>query len=303
MDDSVSEPSVPPTLAREERLDPLNALNTRSLIVRLNTYRNVAAGPYFNMGGTSGSVVGSMSYVAETGIVTVTTEAAHKLWIGARVRIEDADDPRYEGTFEVVDVHDYAGSWISYFTYQIEPGLQNLEVGHANYRVISGVDYLAIEDNHIQLLDLDETEFAIKEYPVASSASGQTYRAYGIVVADNGLSTEAGPHTHRQVLIRNNKIRYTDGQVLPTMAGIGAPAGGGMQLAGIAQVQVTNNVVDLNASNPMRTFRCGTVRFFNNRKYSTIIPGWKWDVNGHYDEPETLAEDAFIMWMLQRRRG
>ncbi len=48
-DDSAEfDPDVPPTLAREERLDPLNALHIRSLIVRDNHYRNVAVGPYFN---------------------------------------------------------------------------------------------------------------------------------------------------------------------------------------------------------------------------------------------------------------
>ena len=74
-------------------------------------------------------------------------------------------------------------------------------------------------------------------------------------------------------------------------------------LAGIKALQVTHNVVDVNAPNPLRTFRCGAVRFFNNKNPKGVVrPGWKWDTNGHYDEPETLAEDAFILTLLQRRK-
>ena len=48
LDDSVTDPASPPTLVREEHLDPLNALNTRSLIVRGNWYKGVAVGPCWN---------------------------------------------------------------------------------------------------------------------------------------------------------------------------------------------------------------------------------------------------------------
>jgi len=80
-----------------------------------------------------------------------------------------------------------------------------------------------------------------------------------------------------------------------------------MQLTGIKHLQVTHNMVDLNARNALRTFRCGKVRFYNNKKPGGgIVPGWKGDTNGHYDEPATIAEDAFIMWILRkgkRRHG
>src|SRR5947209_5986050 len=68
LDDSVTDPTVPPTLAREEHLDPLNALNTRSMIVRSNVYKAVAVGPHFNMGGVSGAVgSNTVGYNATTG--------------------------------------------------------------------------------------------------------------------------------------------------------------------------------------------------------------------------------------------
>jgi hypothetical protein len=171
MDDETEfDPDVPATLATEERLDPLNALNTRSLIVRDNVYRHVAVGPCWNMGGVSGAVAGnSIAYNPVTGRATVTTAVAHKLWLGARVQIEGAGDARYEGLREIVEVFDSPFSYASYFRYQLAPGLDNMPVGTPTYRIVSGTDFLVIEHNHIQLLDADETEFAIKEYPSASS--------------------------------------------------------------------------------------------------------------------------------------
>jgi hypothetical protein len=171
MDDETEfDPDVPSTRATEERLDPLNALNTRSLIVRDNVYRHVAVGPCWNMGGVSGAVAGnSIAYNPVTGRATVTTAVAHKLWLGARVQIEGAGDARYEGLREIVEVFDSPFSYASYFRYQLAPGLDNMPVGTPTYRIVSGTDFLVIEHNHIQLLDADETEFAIKEYPSASS--------------------------------------------------------------------------------------------------------------------------------------
>jgi hypothetical protein len=306
LDDSVTEPDQPPTLANEERFDPLNALNTRDLVVRNNVYRNVAVGPYWNMGGYSNPVPSSapfntLSYDAQTGLVTVTTPGTpalrHHLWYGAHVIIEGAADARYNGLHEITVVTDTT------FQYRLQPSLPNLSADTARYRIVSGLDFLIIESNHIELLDLDDTEFAIKEYPLAGAPASQKYRAYGIVIGDNGLSTLAGPHAHRSVLIRHNLIGYTDLLKTPTVAGLGAPAGAGMQLAGIKHLEVIHNVLDLNTRNPLRTFRGGPARFFNNKQPGgKVVPGWKWDTDGHYDEPETVLEDAFILWLLRKRK-
>jgi len=291
-DPPVGEPTPLPTLAEEERRDPLNALNIRSLIVRNNFYKNVAAGPYWNMGGVSGWVSDDIGYNLNTGIVTITTIAKHHLWAGARVKIEGAPDVRYDGVREILAVPSE-----NTFTYQLAPGQTDLtEDGSCYWRVVSGIDYLTIDGNIIELADLDETEFAIKEYPLAANSTAQTYRAFGIVVGDNELSALAGPYAHRQVFIRNNKVRYVDGQKAPTVANLGPPVGSAMQLAGIKQLHVTHNVIDLNATPKLRTFRIGTARFFHNtRPDGDIIPH-------RYDEPESLAEDAFILSLFERRR-
>ena len=138
-----------------------------------------------------------------------------------------------------------------------------------------------------------------------TGGDAQLYAACGIIIADNGLSSAAGPHVHRQVLVRKNQIRYMSAFVRPGAATLGDPAGMAMQLAGIKQVHIRHNVLELKARNPLRTFRCAMARFFNNRNSkngrSIIAPGWK-DGGGHYDEPETLAEDSFILQRLQKRK-
>jgi hypothetical protein len=299
-DDSISPPPALPALEQQERLDPLNALNIRSLIVRNNFYKNVAVGPYWNMGGVSGTAsITSISYSSSSGLVTVTTTKNHHLWLNARVKIEFATaQPNFDGIREITPL-----AAANQFQYQAAPNLLVGPSGTASYRVVSGVDFLTIDGNVIELADLDATEFAIKEYPLTGSFATQPTRAFGIIVADNGLSPAAGPYVHRQVFIRNNKIRYVDGQKGATVAGLGPPAGAAMELAGIKQLHVTHNVVDLNAPNKLRTFRIGTARFFhNNRPDGEIIAGWKGDTDCHYDEPEVIAEDAFLLSMLTRRR-
>jgi hypothetical protein len=77
-----------------------------------------------------------------------------------------------------------------------------------------------------------------------------------------------------------------------------------MQLAGIKYLHVTHNVLEVNPTPSQKTFRCGIVRFFNNKRPDGVLRrGWKGDTNGYYDEPESVAEDAFVLSFLQRRKG
>ncbi len=311
------DPEVPPTLAREERLDPLNALHTRSLIVRDNFYRNVAVGPYFNAGGKTHY---SSTVAYDTNVnpfygfpppyYLFTPPNRLWVWPGAPILVEWQCDqypnpPVILTLAHEVTAVDAPNSREFYLAVPPEltqrPGVTfTVSSANRNYWRIFGTDHLVIEGNQIWLADLDETEFALKEYPLPATPSAQKYRPYGIIVADNEL---APGYAHRQVFIRNNKVSYVDTEIFPTPAGIGVQAGGGMLLAGIKQLHVTHNVVEVNARQPLRTFRCGTVRYFNNKKLGgTIVPGGIADGDGHYDEPETLMEDAFMLSLLLKRR-
>ena len=313
MDDSVSEPSSPPTLAREERLDPLNACHTRSLVVRDNIYRDVAVGPYFNAGGTAHyfSQVELDDFAVPKHYIFLPSNRL-EVWPRAPIIVEWKCDQYPNPPVvlllgqEVASV-DAPASREFYLPVPPEFALYphvtfSAPAPYRNYWRIFGTEDLIIEGNQIYLANMDETEFALKEYPLAVAPAEQKYRAYGLVVGDNGL---AGGYAHRQVIVRKNKIGHLDHVNTPSVLGVGAPAGGAMMLAGIKELQVSYNIVEVNARNPLRTYRCGAVRFFNNTDWGgQVRPGWKWDTNGHYDEPETLAEDAFILsLLLKRKRG
>ena len=93
------------------------------------------------------------------------------------------------------------------------------------------------------------------------------------------------------MFIRGNKISYVDMVNVASVAGLNAPAGAAMQLAGIKKLHVTHNVMELNPLRKLRTFRCGAARFFNNSRWDgEVIPGWRAESDSYYDEPETLAE-------------
>jgi len=293
-DGAAFDSNVSPTLSREERLDALNSLCIQSAIVRDNHYRAVAVGPYFNMGGMTNAVaITNLDYDPATGVATATTAANHHLWLNARVKVESATG--YEGIHEITAVTNTT------FNFQLATGLNLAAVTIGTYRIVSGVDFLVIENNQIGLLDLDETAFGIKTYPLATTPSAQTYRACGIIVGDNNLP---GLFAHREAYIRNNKINYVDNQVLPTFYGAGLPIGMAMQLAGIKHLHVTHNVIELNPAGRIRTFHCGKVHAFNNRKFNgEIVPVTNWESMSWYDEPETILEDAFLLKFLLRRHG
>jgi hypothetical protein len=286
--------------ATGDALDPDSALNTWEAIVRNNVYKNVVVGPYWNMGGVSAQAyISLMEYDSETGFVTATTPHDHHLWVGARVRIEDTLDPRYQGTYEVLTA---SGTTFQYRLSTLSP-FPSSNPGH--YRVISGVDYLLVEGNLIELADLDGTEFAIKEYPLAAALADQTYRPCGILIGDNGLSQRAGPHAHGQVVLVKNKIYYVDGRkvALQEDSGLGIPVGRALQIAGAKHPQVSHNVIELNPANSLQTFRCGPARFYNNRTPAGVLqPGLNRDTQSRYDELETEAEDVLLLSLFDKRR-
>jgi hypothetical protein len=80
----------------------------------------------------------------------------------------------------------------------------------------SAPDFLTIDGNIIELADLDETEFAIKEYPLAANPAEQAYRPYGIVVADNGLDwrISVAPDARLKGLDQLNRVKGSDFQVV-----------------------------------------------------------------------------------------
>jgi hypothetical protein len=275
----------------------LDSLNCRGLTVRNGMYKDVAVGPYWAMGGlTASTEISSITYNGTSGLVSVTTAQPHRLWHGARVKIETQPASAYDGLHEITPLTDTT------FTYELAPGLQMSEPTSANYRTVSGVDFLRVEGNVIELADLDETEFAIKEYPLAASPIAQTYRARGIIVGDNQPTWSGAASVHGWVIVRNNKIYYVDGRLASITEALLDPAGSGVQLAGVRNAQVSHNIAELNPRNPLHTFRCGPSQFFNNRTASgVLLPGLKPETQSRYDELETEAEDALLLSLFNKK--
>ena len=143
---------------------------------------------------------------------------------------------------------------------------------------IFGVAKLVVEGNTIEL------------------ATGST-GLIGIHLDDASLSPQAPDYAHGDVIIRDNKIRYVDGFFDSTCTGCG------LQLNGVKNLLVRNNVVECHPSNPLRNNRCGSVEYFNDKTPAgVLIQGIdEGNSNKKYDELETDAEDALVLALMKKR--
>lgn len=101
-----------------------------------------------------------------------------------------------------------------------------------------------------------------------------------------------------QVIVRNNKIRFLneDGDINPNATGLG------IRICGAEAAIVENNIVELADSEPLKNYRCGEVKYFNNTTPAGIlIQGVNATANKKYDEVETDAEFASVLACFTRR--
>jgi hypothetical protein len=242
---------------------------TRDIVVRGNVFRNVAKGPFWNLGTKSGasksltglSFAGSGPYEA-----TATTGSNHNLSVGDRVQLL-CTPSALNGTFVVTSV--VSQTQFKYIT----PGpTGSLSSGTAEK--VYGVGKLVVEGNVVEL---------------ATGSDG----LIGIHVDDNGLSPQATDYAHGDVVIRQNKIRYLDGWLDP------AWSGEGIRVAGAKNEIVSENIVDCAPANPIKDFRCGTVTYFHNdTPAGALIQGYDGVANSKYSELETEAEDALLLTVI-----
>jgi len=143
---------------------------------------------------------------------------------------------------------------------------------------IFGVAKLVVEGNTIEL------------------ATGST-GLIGIHLDDASLSPQAPDYAHGDVIIRDNKIRYLDGQFDSSYTGYGIQANGPKNLL------VRNNVIETAQTPLLRNNRCGSVKYFNDKTPAgVLIQGVdEGNSNKKYDELETDAEDALVLALFKRR--
>ena len=251
--------------------------SSRDLVVRNNFYKNVAKGPFWNLATLSATALTALARdltYDSSGKTAVATLSNHGLLAGDRVKIALSSGPgQYVGIFVVLNV-----PATDKFRYVMSSDPGSGSVTGPTMQKIFGVAKLVVEGNTIEL------------------ATGST-GLIGIHLDDASLSPQAPDYAHGDVIIRDNKIRYLDGQFDTSYTGYGIQANGAKNLL------ARNNVVESVPANPIRNNRCGSVKYFNDKTPAgVLIQGIdEGNSNKKYDELETDAEDALVLALFKRR--
>lgn len=223
--------------------------------------------------GTAASLTSLVRDSGDPSVALATTSmSAHGLQPGERVKINasSGSPSQFKGFFVIKGV-----PTANQFRYQMSSDpAANASTGV--YQKVMGCGRLVFENNSIEL---------------AAGSEGDL----GIHIHDAAQSGQAPDYTHGDVIIQNNKIGYVD------LAYDSGYAGSAMELHGIKNLQVMDNVVDVFPSNPIKDQRSGSVACFNNNSPGgTLIQGYNEDMGKKHDELETEAEDALVLALFNR---
>ena len=246
--------------------------SARDIIVRNNFYKNVGRGPYWNLGTLAPEVgPGALSRSNQSTVGTVSGLSSFTYFdVGVRVKIVTTP-----GTF--TGLYLVQSKTATTFTVIVPSGGALLTLADSVRKVYS-VSRAIIEGNIIEL----------------AAVSG----AVAVAVADNNDTSpysELPDYVHGELIVRNNKVRYVDGAT---------PNDGGatlIDLRGVKNVLVQNNVLDTVATLPLTNRRCGSGTYFNNlTQGGALLRGWNADTSRKYEELETEVEDALFLSLLNR---
>jgi hypothetical protein len=82
----------------------------------------------------------------------------------------------------------------------------------------------------------------------------------------------------------------------------GSGSANGISVHGAENLMASENVIEVDPSDPLRYDRCTAVRFFENRTPAgVLIRGYDEATQGLASELETDAEDAFILGLIRNR--
>jgi hypothetical protein len=145
---------------------------------------------------------------------------------------------------------------------------------------VIGVGRLLVEENTIELAPGN-----LSPMPLAIEVADTE--------ADESSTKQTPDYRHGDIVIRENRIRYLDGAL---DAGWSGQA---MKVAGAKNVIVAHNVIECAPANPLRSFRCGAVTYFNNKTPAgALIRGLDGVSQIKHSELETEAEDALLMTLI-----
>ena len=263
--------------------------STKDSIIRNNHFRAVASGPLRNLGRTNPLKTGvSLTRGgADNKTATFTTQAAHGLEVGQAVRIQNAhigglavpDDGQTYNGFLAVDSVPTSTS----FTYRMitAPAADADTTPSANlptFDTLWQVGLIVIENNLIELIP------SINNW--GAPVGVQFYQP----------SPTGSQYVFRKAIIRNNVIRFADGASDQLQFALG------IRLWNCESAIVEDNIVDLDAPNPIRHYNCKSIRYFNNRISSgALLQGAEEDIALHVIRilPELTndVEDALLLSM------
>jgi hypothetical protein len=255
--------------------------STQSIIVRKNYYRSVVTGPYQAMGGESSPTpAATLTHVGLIATFTINSTKPHGFSVGQGVRIQgtkilgsDPPSGSYNGVYKVESV-----SSPTSFTYTMQNNpVDNADAGTGVVSALWQVQECIIENNVIELIP----SFMGWGSPVGIDQ-----------IADPQLDMAAF-RVFRQLVIRNNVIRYVDNLTESTVLNLA------IQLSSCEDALVEDNVVDLAIADPIRHSSSTTVKYFNNTNSAgQLIQGVLVASGGgsvKQDELTTFIQDAAIL--------
>ncbi len=224
---------------------------TISSVPDLNSFRFSMTNPPSGTDSTGFAVEFDVDLAALTfisgGFAQGTTTYVHTLAIGDRIKISKASPIEYNGLFEITSVT------AKTFQYKLPPGASGISPFDAAFQRSWGIDNFVIEDNQIELA-------LVSQYEYGAPIGIQLYDNNAILAPD-GLP----PYIYGNIVIRRNVIRLLDGLSDPIYGG------SGISIAGAKRVLVCDNIVNVPIGPVISDYRCGDVKYLNNRTASGLL--------------------------------
>jgi hypothetical protein len=249
---------------------------TREIVVRSNTYQNVVRGPYWKLG-LLNAALSENAAISGNGTTATATFAnvEHGFSVGDRVKLT----PPPVAAEIVVQVTEVPTTK----SFKFKSALSG-PAGQTTVQKMFGSGNILVERNIIELATGAAGEIAIHVDDGKSDVNPPGVDA----------TVDTPEYAHTEVVIRENRIRYLNGDFDATWTG-----GRGIRVSGTKNVLVRDNVIECAPANPMENFRCGTAQYFNNKTpRGVLIQGHNGPGQTRYSELETESEDALVLSLL-----
>jgi len=258
-----------------------DTVSTKTLIVRNNYYRSVVTGPAQGMGNESSPIpAATLTHVGLIATFTINSTKPHGFTVGQGVRILGATInngglPQAHSFNDLYKIDSIPTS--TSFTYIMtnNPG-PNADPGTGTVNALWQVQQCVIENNVIEL--------------IASYMDWGSPVGIDLIAAPASDFVAIGARVFRQLVIRNNVIRYMDNLTESIVRNLA------INLSYCEDALVENNVVDLAIADPIRHSNSTTAKYFNNTNSAgQLIQGVLLPSGGasiKQDELTTFIEDA-----------